>query len=195
MPIARGIAGRMGQAVDKAAMLAAYIEENQDRLYRLAYSYVQNPDLAMDIVQDAVAEALAHVHTLRRPEYLRTWVYRILVNESLRCLRDGRRVWLSAELPDMPGKDDDRGETLDVYRAVEALPPKLRTVVVLRFFEDMKLEEIARVTGTNLSTVKSRLYRSLKMLKTTLGDEFMDETSIPVRGDSHEAAQRRQRVL
>lgn len=53
------------------------------------------------------------------------------------------------------------------------LNPKLRTVVVLRYFEDMPLAEIARVTGANLSTVKSRLYKALAVLKADM--EIADE--------------------
>lgn len=51
---------------------------------------------------------------------------------------------------------------MDVYRAVDHLEPKLKTIVILRYFEDLKLEEIAQATGANLNTVKARLYRALK---------------------------------
>jgi len=70
-------------------------------------------------------------------------------------------------------EDEDIGQKLDVYRAVGRLDPKLRTVVMLRFYEDMKLEEIARITGTNLNTVKSRLYTALSRLREDLGCEVL----------------------
>ena len=73
------------------------------------------------------------------------------------------------ELPEREAEDADVGERLDVYRAVARLEPKLRTVVMLRFYEDMKLEDIARITGTKLSTVKSRLYTALGRLREDLG--------------------------
>ncbi len=72
-------------------------------------------------------------------------------------------------LPEQQAEDADIGERLDVYRAVERLDPKLRTVVMLRFYEDMKLEDIAHITGANLSTVKSRLYTALGRLREELG--------------------------
>ncbi len=50
----------------------------------------------------------------------------------------------------------DISEYIELYQALDKLPIKLKTVVLLRFFEDMKLEEIAQITGVNLSTVKSR---------------------------------------
>lgn len=52
-----------------------------------------------------------------------------------------------------------------MYTAVDNLPPDLRAIVILRFFEDMKLDEIAEITATNLNTVKSKLYRALRQLK------------------------------
>ena len=68
--------------------------------------------------------------------------------------------------PAAPERDQD--ELWDLRRALAELDPKLRTVVVLRFFEDMKLEEISQVMGLPLSTVKSRLYRALAALRLDL---------------------------
>jgi RNA polymerase sigma factor, sigma-70 family len=154
--------------------LEEYIEAHQDSFYRLAFSYVKDPDAALDVVQNAVVQALTNAHTLRERAYMKTWFYRILVNESLGYLRKNRR-YLPME-PREEGfafEDGDVGERLDVYRAVGRLNPKLRTVVVLRYFEDMPLAEIARVTGANLSTVKSRLYKALAVLKADM--EIADE--------------------
>lgn len=55
-------------------------------------------------------------------------------------------------------------------------PPREQAVIRLRFFEDMKLEEIAKCTGTNLNTVKSRLYKALKKLKEMTGEEIEHES-------------------
>ena len=68
----------------------------------------------------------------------------------------------------------DISEYIDLYQALDKLPIKLKTVVLLRFFEDMKLEEIAQITGVNLSTVKSRLYKALKVLKINMEVEIHD---------------------
>lgn len=79
---------------------------------------------------------------------------------------------LVEETPEDAVFPEDMGERLDLYRAVEGLEPKLRTIVMLRFYEDMKLEDIARVTGTNVNTVKSRLYKALDRLRVELGCEI-----------------------
>ena len=74
-------------------------------------------------------------------------------------------------LLETPAPARDPGERLDLYDAIERLDWKEQTVVRLRFFEDMKLEEIARVTNTNLNTVKSRLYKSLRRLRELTEEE------------------------
>ncbi len=149
--------------------LERYITDNQESFYRLAYSYVKDRDAALDVVQNAVLKALTHWGSLREPAYLKTWFYRILVNEGLSYLRKNRRLIPTDVFWDEQAPEEDIPGRIDVYEAVERLNPKLRTVVVLRFFEDMPLQEIAAVTGLNLSTVKTRLYHALKLLKKEIG--------------------------
>lgn len=121
---------------------------------------------------ESIVKALAKSDTLRRPEYLKTWFYRILLNESMNHHRRAKRlVPLEDTLLETPAPARDPGERLDLYDAIERLDWKEQTVVRLRFFEDMKLEEIARVTNTNLNTVKSRLYKSLRRLRELTEEE------------------------
>ena len=71
--------------------LEQYITENQESFYRVAYTYVKDRDAALDVVQNAVLKALTHWESLREPSYLKTWFYRILVNEGQMCIRDRNR--------------------------------------------------------------------------------------------------------
>lgn len=157
--------------------LIAFIRENQERFYRMAYSYVKNQETALDLVQDAIVQALQKRHTLREPEHMKSWFYRILINECLACLRREKcrqRFLFRWE----PGGEENglqqgaaelsRDTSMDLYAALEQLSPEMKTVILLRFFEDMKLEEMAEVLGVNVNTVKSRLYRALRLLKADL---------------------------
>ena len=120
----------------------------------------------MDLVQDAVVKALQHWESLREPEAVRSWFYRILVRECLSFLRQNRRVIYLAEPPEQIQSSLEDREALQ--QAIDRLSPKLKTVVLLRFYEEMQLSEIAGITGNNLSTVKSRLYKGLKKLRESL---------------------------
>ena len=162
---------RKRKKIETAQELVLLIESNQERFYKVAYSYVKNREDALDIVHDAIVKALQSYHTLRKPEYAQTWFYRILINESISFGRKKKKVVslddLSMSL--MPSDSESselcREDYLDLYTAIDRLPADLKTVIILRFFEDMKLDTIAKITSTNLSTTKSRLYRALQYLK------------------------------
>ena len=149
--------------------VAAYIVEHQDQFYRLAYSYVRSREDALDAVQNAVCRALEHCGSLRNEDALKTWFYRILVNECLMYLRKNRKLLPIQSLEQELAAPEQGNQ--DLHEAISQLPPHLRTIILLRFFEDMKLEEIARITRTNLSTVKSRLYKALKLLRLEMEDK------------------------
>lgn len=152
-------------------ILKEYLQTRQQDFYRLAYSYTKNPDAAMDVVQEAVVRAIAKANSLKNPEYMKTWFYRILVNESLTYLRKNRTLSLDdGYSEEIPAQDRDVARSMDLYNAIEQLDTRLKTVVILRFFEDMKLEDIAKITQSNLSTTKSRLYKGLALLKTYLDE-------------------------
>ncbi len=145
----------------------AYIVENQDKFYRLAYSYVRDKDSALDVVQNSVIKALENCYNLKNEKAISTWMYRIVVNEALQYIRKNKRE-ISMEPGEMPEKiyheeayDKDR----EIYERVQALGEPGRTVIFLHFYEDMTLQQIAQITKTNVNTVKSRLYAALKKLQ------------------------------
>ena len=72
--------------------LTDYLVAHQEDFYRLAFSYVKNRDAALDVVQESIVKALAKADTVRRPEYIKTWFYRILLNESMNHYRRTRRL-------------------------------------------------------------------------------------------------------
>lgn len=155
------------------------VQENQDRFYRLAFSYVKNKETALDIVQNAIYNGLRAIHTLNEPQYVKTWFYRILVNACIDELRKSKRLVPTdpQELPEgVVPETVSKEELLDLQKALDSLEPESKTIVVLRYFEDMKIGDIADVLGVNLSTVKTKLYRALEKLKVQLeGEVFRDE--------------------
>ena len=148
----------------KEEALTQYIVENQVRFYRLAYSVLKNSDEALDAVQTAVCHALEHRNSLRNTEAVRAWFYRILMNACNDVLRQRARV---VPLPAgwEPAQGDPEPADGALIEQVDALPPAIGTVIKLRFYEELTLNEISQVTGQNLSTVKSRLYAGLRKLR------------------------------
>ena len=159
----------------RETQLITYLVENQTRFYRLAYSYLHNREDALDAVQAAVCKALEKQDGLKDADAMRTWLYRILVNVCTDRLRDRRREAPVAPEDLDPGSYEDPLPSDDTLaHRVEALPPELRTVVKLRFYEELPLKEISAVLNCPLSTVKTRLYTGLKKLRVSLeGEEVL----------------------
>lgn len=113
---------------------ANFVRQNEAGFYRIAYSYVRSREDALDIVQDAVEKGLRKLPTLRDPARIKPWFCRILVNESIDRIRRRRETEPADESLPAPDDAGGRAEALALYDAVAALPPKLRTVIILRFF-------------------------------------------------------------
>lgn len=156
---------------EKYCKLVSYIEENQKKFYRIAYSYVKNPDTAMDIVQDSILKALQKYHTLKNIDAVKTWFYRILVNTCLTYIRKQKNEACLNEISDEAQQYNPENVN-ELKELINKLPPDLKTIIILRYYEDLKLEDIAKITNLNLSTVKSKLYRTLKMLRVDLEKEL-----------------------
>lgn len=144
-----------------------HIVDNQEKFYRLAFSYVRNQDDALDIVQNAIYKALDNYSALKNENAINTWFYRILVNESLLVLRQRKEELFDEEdkVMDIPYFEKKYDIEEDLYDQINQLDEELQSIIKLRFFEELTLKEISNVMGMNLNTVKAKLYRGLKLLK------------------------------
>jgi RNA polymerase sigma-70 factor (ECF subfamily) len=153
--------------------LAAYIIENQDKFYRLAFSYVKNQEDALDAVQNSVCKALEHYESLRNENAIKTWFYRIVINESIALLNAKKRLVLADDDQHWEIPYEEAGFQIhdDLYDEINQLEKDVQNIIKLRFYEELSLNEIARVLKMNLNTVKAKLYRGLKTLKVKIGEE------------------------
>jgi RNA polymerase sigma-70 factor (ECF subfamily) len=155
-------------------------------IYNTIYQMTRNEADAADLTQEVFVRAYRALPRLQTPEAFTAWLYRIAVNLSRNWLRDRGRVRI--ESLELPGEDGEEGSTREiadpsgdpaaltqtqdlrerVQKAVSGLSPDHRTVVTLHHLEGMSVEEIARVTGCSIGTVKSRLSRARDHLKRKL---------------------------
>ena len=146
--------------------------ENYDKYYRLAYSYMKSEQDALDVVQESAYKAIRDCGQVKEQRYIGTWLYRIVVNTALDALRRrGREVALE-EWQENSWQPSYAG--LELWEILDRLDEKERTVVVLRYFHDLKLEDIAGILGENVNTVKARLYRTLKKMRMELEPEAVE---------------------
>ena len=128
--------------------IVAYIVENQNKFYRLAYSYVRNREDALDVVQNAVCKALENYGGIRNEGAISTWFYRILVNESLLFIKERKRMTLG-ETDQEEAHYEEKGFEIqdDLYDSINRLDGDTQTIIKLRFFEELSLKEIAQIAG------------------------------------------------
>ena len=81
----------MGEKVSSVKVIK-FIEKNQEKLYRMAFSYMKNEQDALDAVHNAIVKILQNKDKLRRIEYFETWAYRVLINECLMMLRKNKKM-------------------------------------------------------------------------------------------------------
>ncbi|WP_284640745.1 sigma-70 family RNA polymerase sigma factor [Paenibacillus silviterrae] len=153
------------------------ITENKESVYRLAFSYVKNKEDALDIVQDSIQKAFVSLSQLKSEKSIKSWYYRIVVNTSLDFLRKQKRLLPvdEATLEMHAPLTEDVYSDIDLKRALNDLPPAYRIIIILRYFEDLKIEEIAEILRENKNTVKTRLYQALGKLRFKMKDEDMEE--------------------
>ena len=158
--------------VKKEKQIKKYIVENKESLYRFAYSYVRNEDDALDIVHDAICKSLISISTLKNIDNIKSWIYQIVSNCAIDYIRKNKKyVSLNEDLQELNAIKYDTYEDIDLQEALERLPEKYRVVIILRYFEDMKIGDIAQILKENENTIKTRLYNGLSKLKIELIEE------------------------
>lgn len=147
-------------------LFEAYISQHLDNICRFAYTYTSNHEEAEDIVYESVIKALKSIKSLRNPEYIGTWFHRIVANTALTNMKKNKRIVYMDPI-DMEVLQDECDDYSDISfeQMIALLEPKYKSIIVLRFFEGMSLEDIAVILNENLNTVKTRLYRALKILR------------------------------
>jgi RNA polymerase sigma-70 factor (sigma-E family) len=149
------------------------------RLLRFGLVLTGDPDAAEDLVQTALGRSLG-AWRLRRIDDPQAFVRKVMVNSYASFYRRRRREIATADLPegasvaDVTRGIDDRDS---VWRALMALPPRQRAVIVLRYYEDLSEREIAAVMSTSIGTVKSQSARALRRLAAILATTESDRVS------------------
>lgn len=158
---------------EKFQLVETYILENQHAHYRLAFSYVKNKENSLDIIQESIMKALRSIDSLEQINYLKTWFYRILINTAIDFINKNKRVVsveddvLDFHLPTQEMHVPD----IDLYEAIDHLSGRDKTVIILRYFEDMKIEDVALTLGEKTNTVKTRLYAALRKLRSSMEEK------------------------
>jgi RNA polymerase sigma-70 factor (ECF subfamily) len=143
----------------------------ESRLLYYLTQFTNDPGLSADALQDVWVTVFRGLHRLRAPQAFRVWLYQVAHNRVMTLLlreavqTELKEAWLN-EHDIAPSLDEPESADAElVHRALAQIEPLHREVLVLRFFRDLTLEEIAEVVGVSLGTVKSRLHYAKQAIK------------------------------
>jgi len=162
---------RRCQAGDKEAF-RTLVEQYRNVLFGTAYLMMRDHGLAEDAVQEALIQIWKHLPSFRLKSSLKTWMVRIVVNEVKQQFRKKQVPTVPLEQASQVTDDLDKAEIAMIRneerqhlkQALEQLPAEQKEAVVLHYFSELTVPEIATVTGQREGTIKSRLSRALSHL-------------------------------
>jgi len=154
------------------------VKENRERLYRTVMRIVRNQDDAMDVIQESLLKAYKGAASFRRESCFSTWLTSIAVREAInRVKRDRFRNMLSLSLlaatPSSRCRNPEEGAVLSLLEgrvdaALRSLPAVQRAVFSMKFYEGLKVREIAEVVGSSEGAVKASYFHAVRKLRKSL---------------------------
>ncbi|WP_066306670.1 sigma-70 family RNA polymerase sigma factor [Bacillus sp. FJAT-29814] len=147
---------------------------NKIDLYKTALSFLRNEEDALEAVQEVTYRAYKSIRSLKEPAYFKTWLIRIMINYCNDQLKKNKRVVLNDEFLKQQGMKENYG-FLELADALNSLDDRSREILSLKYFQDMKIKEIAETLQCPEGTVKTWLNKALKALRDKLepkGDDL-----------------------
>lgn len=142
----------------------------RDEIYKTAYIYVGNKEDALDVVQESALKSFKSIHTLKNNKYFKTWLIKIVISSSIDILRKNKKIiQINPEYLESIAVTDNENVSLSIYlqNLIQELNEREKSVILLRYFHDNTLQEIAAALNIPLGTTKTILYRSLEKLRKT----------------------------
>jgi RNA polymerase sigma-70 factor, ECF subfamily len=157
---------KKAQKGDDKAFLKLFQQYETD-IYRMAYVYVKHKYDALDIVQEVAYQSFKNIDTLRNPEYFKTWLMKITINCSLNVVEKNKKVIQLLEFEKLIGskEDGDLSLAISLQEVIDTLQEDEKSIILLKYYHDHTLKEIAEILDKPLGTAKTLLYRSLKKLR------------------------------
>ena len=146
------------------------------QIYQVCYRFVENREDAMDLAQEVFIKAFEHLGTFRRESSLKTWLYRIAMNHCINHVKKHRQEFVEVTehtgsiRPTAHAQLEDREQREHFRRMVKRLPPKQKAILELRINEQLSYEEIARISGRSVSTIKASVFFALEKLRKLVRD-------------------------
>lgn len=153
------------------------IKNNKEYLYKMAFLYVKDEQDALEVIHETVYRAFLNIGKLKKAKFFNTWITRILINVSIDFLKKkGKSEILDESTPIIKEKSEiSTEEKLDLYNAIDLLNDNYKTVIIMMYFNDMKIKDIAKIMEISENTVKTYLRRAKQALGEVLKEGYLNE--------------------
>lgn len=149
-----------------------------DRLCKEAYIRCKYEEDVKEIVQETIYKAYRNIRSLKEPQYFKTWLSRILINVANDYLRNKGMVDLELDETSYVKEvviEDKIEIKIDLYNAIDELEDKYKDAVILRYIDDLKIEDISKILDRPVNTIKTHLRKALKDMKKMLKEGYSNE--------------------
>ncbi|MFR7935755.1 MAG: sigma-70 family RNA polymerase sigma factor [Clostridium perfringens] len=153
------------------------IKNNKEYLYKMAFLYVKDEQDALEVIHETVYRAFLNIEKLKKAKFFNTWITRILINLSIDFLKKkGKNEMLDESTPIRKERCEiSTEEKLDLYNAIDLLNDNYKTVIIMMYFNDMKIKDISKVMEIPENTVKTYLRRAKQALGEVLKEGYLNE--------------------
>ena len=151
-----------------ADSIGEIILENMQTLYRVAFSILKSEDEIYDAISNTTVIVFEKIHTLKKEEFFKTWITRILINECYKIYNHNKKIIYLENCTQEKLIYDDKYVDFETRNIVKNLHSDLREIVVLYYFEDFSIKDISKMIKIPEGTVKSRLSRAREVLSKIL---------------------------
>lgn len=134
-------------------------------IYNIAYSYLKNVNYSEDVVQEVFLKYLNNHYKLASLDHEKYWLIRVTINESKNVLKSSWNTKVSVIEENSYPYQDDLSEEKRFFEMIYNLPDKYKTVIILYYYENLSIKEIAEVLNFSEAAVKKRLERARNILK------------------------------
>ena len=141
------------------------IEENTQSMYKTAWAILRNEEDVADALQETIVKGFESLHPLRRPEFFKTWMMRILINNCLQIRKQRQRLLtFGDDLPEIP-VEDSYDSDFGFKELLNMVGEEDRLLLTLYYADEFKVSEIAELLEMNVNTVKTRLSRAREKIR------------------------------
>ena len=153
------------------------IKNNKEYLYKMAFLYVKDEQDALEVIHETVYRAFLNIEKLKKAKFFNTWITKILINVSIDFLKKKEKNEMLDESTPIKKErcEISTEEKLDLYNAIDLLNDNYKTVIIMMYFNDMKIKDISKVMETPEKTVKTYLRRAKQALGEVLKEGYLNE--------------------